>query len=245
MDPDLPVRIGRKLKTGNASPRTPVGSVLTRIAARPGQHTQQFKRQAWNELVSNREDHRDAANNAVTLGRYREQAVSSRGLFEHGNVRQQARDTAGRTAKRSALASRNPFAAPSPDRAVGPSAVSPRTARAAPRPRRGHRHCREALRASRVSTDRAPATPWRSGRRKPVRLRKDYVETDRKSAEGLEFRDDFRHARSRPWPLAERGETGFVNIDDRDRPRLGLSWLYRLIGVENLEAQRFDGQRVP
>ena len=75
-------------------------------------------------------------------------------------------------------------------------------------------------------------------RREAIRLGEDEVDGDRAGTGLVQGVDDGGKARARPWPLADAGERGLVDVDDaHEVARIGRARCEVEVGVEDGEAQ--------
>ena len=88
-----------------------------------------------------------------------------------------------------------------------------------------------------------PEIGHRQGR-SPVAFGKNDIETDRRGACGLERIDNLRQAGTRPRPLPEAFQAGFVNVDDTYRRRLVSARRTALVLVEQVIAQSVQAARL-
>ena len=247
MNPELAVAVGRNLEARHGHALTPgvIGSDEQRAGA--GHHPQHFQGQRRHDRALRLHDHRHAAHDAVAFDADGEQAAPAAGLLKDRHVAQQA-GVIQKIGPRIVAHGRNPHRTALAHRSARPRKAA-RT-RQAPRA-----NCRSASAktasllgsarsfSSRSIVEIAESIGGDAGRH-PVGLGEYDVERDDERAHLRQAGDQIGNARARPWPLADRLQALFIDIDDDDRPFRRIARMEHLEKIEDANAQLLERQRI-
>ena len=220
MNPELAVAIGRDLETLDADTLDAglVGLDEDRVGA--GYHPQHFETQGRHGRALGLHDHRHPPDNTAAFGLDREQAAPGGRLFQHLDVAQQAGKIQherlrflaqhGEARHRQRLVELGQH--------IGKSGFAEHHARAPHRIGEDLIVARQRAQPGAHLLVEIADGVGRDVGIEPVGLREHDVEGDHDGAKPGEIGDEVRHARPRPWPLAEFRQALFVDIDNGDRP---------------------------